>query len=170
MIVIKGHRHLRECAYIGDDSSEEIEELEQLKRKNDEDKPKGSDAWPMKKARPSIEFHEQGSLEITNSVPAVSISTSTPKLQEADSEEVYMDLMKQIAALGDRSPRMLSKLKKIFRVGPTESSKQKKREITLEKMLNREDDDSDAAEEEVSIDELGMALLEQELMMVTIRV
>lgn len=27
MILIRGHRHLQECAYIGDDSSEELEEL-----------------------------------------------------------------------------------------------------------------------------------------------
>lgn len=27
MILIRGHRHLHECAYIGDDSSEELEEL-----------------------------------------------------------------------------------------------------------------------------------------------
>lgn len=27
MILIRGHKHLQECAYIGDDSSEELEEL-----------------------------------------------------------------------------------------------------------------------------------------------
>lgn len=27
LILIKGHRHLHECAYIGDDSSEEYDEL-----------------------------------------------------------------------------------------------------------------------------------------------
>ena len=27
LIVIRGHKHLQECAYIGDDSSEELEEI-----------------------------------------------------------------------------------------------------------------------------------------------
>lgn len=27
LILIRGHRHLHECAYIGDDSSEELQEL-----------------------------------------------------------------------------------------------------------------------------------------------
>lgn len=30
MVIIKGHRHLQECAYIGDDSSEEEDELEEI--------------------------------------------------------------------------------------------------------------------------------------------
>ncbi|KAL0279340.1 UNVERIFIED_CONTAM: hypothetical protein PYX00_000925 [Menopon gallinae] len=152
LIVIKGHRHLRECAYIGDDSSEEMEELEELKREKDGQKPKSSDAWPMKKARPSIEFHGPASVESapTDAGTDSINTTSAPEPQESDSEEVYKDLMNQIAALGDRSPRVMSKLKEIFRAGPapTEKSKTKKREITLEKELNREDHDSDAAEEE----------------------
>lgn len=27
LIMIRGHKHLQDCAYIGDDSSEELEEL-----------------------------------------------------------------------------------------------------------------------------------------------
>lgn len=27
LIMIRGHKHLQECAYIGDDSSEELEEI-----------------------------------------------------------------------------------------------------------------------------------------------
>lgn len=30
LIIIKGHRHLNECAYIGDDSSEESDELREI--------------------------------------------------------------------------------------------------------------------------------------------
>lgn len=30
LIIIKGHRHLHECAYIGDDSSEEADELAEI--------------------------------------------------------------------------------------------------------------------------------------------
>lgn len=30
LIIIKGHRHLHECAYIGDDSSEEEDELREI--------------------------------------------------------------------------------------------------------------------------------------------
>lgn len=35
MIVIKGHKHLKECAYIGDNSSEEIEENKSSEEGND---------------------------------------------------------------------------------------------------------------------------------------
>lgn len=30
LILIRGHRHLHECAYIGDDSSEELSELMEI--------------------------------------------------------------------------------------------------------------------------------------------
>ncbi|XP_050422670.1 uncharacterized protein LOC126834637 isoform X2 [Adelges cooleyi] len=35
LIVIKGHKHLRECAYIGDNSSEELDEIESSEEGND---------------------------------------------------------------------------------------------------------------------------------------
>ncbi|XP_026809627.1 uncharacterized protein LOC113551536 isoform X1 [Rhopalosiphum maidis] len=35
IIVIKGHKHLKECAYIGDNSSEELDELESSEEGND---------------------------------------------------------------------------------------------------------------------------------------
>jgi len=35
IIVIKGHKHLKECAYIGDNSSEELDELESSEESND---------------------------------------------------------------------------------------------------------------------------------------
>lgn len=34
LILIRGHRHLHECAYIGDDSSEELEELMEIAAEN----------------------------------------------------------------------------------------------------------------------------------------
>ncbi|XP_050538918.1 uncharacterized protein LOC126904189 isoform X2 [Daktulosphaira vitifoliae] len=35
LIIIKGHKHLRECAYIGDNSSEELDEVESSEESND---------------------------------------------------------------------------------------------------------------------------------------
>lgn len=67
MIVIRGHNHLRECAYIGDDSSEEEDEMQEIelekKQKEKKEEPKETDEgvsnepWMMKRARPSVVFH-----------------------------------------------------------------------------------------------------------------
>lgn len=50
---------MRECAYFGDDSSEEVDELERIgkeKTKNEEDG-QSNEPWLMKKARPGVFFH-----------------------------------------------------------------------------------------------------------------
>ncbi|KAG5872196.1 Protein of unknown function DUF4793, partial [Gonioctena quinquepunctata] len=77
LIVIRGHKHLHECAYIGDDSSEELDELIEAIREgtyvdvNETDGNKTEDDAPvnepnlMKRHRPEIEFlspiHRNGS-------------------------------------------------------------------------------------------------------------
>lgn len=70
LIVIRGHKHLHECAYIGDDSSEEIEEAMEAIRENgvpapsqeDEEQDEEEDAPPntpgkMTRRRPWVELH-----------------------------------------------------------------------------------------------------------------
>ncbi|XP_019866768.2 uncharacterized protein LOC109595790 isoform X2 [Aethina tumida] len=70
LIVIKGHKHLHECAYIGDNSSEELDELmEAIKEgtyvapnNRTSEKPKGEKAPAnepdlMKRHREDVEFH-----------------------------------------------------------------------------------------------------------------
>lgn len=58
MIVIRGHKHLHECAYIGDDSSEELEEImEALQEGNETEKSPTNEPQFMKRHRPDIKFH-----------------------------------------------------------------------------------------------------------------
>lgn len=67
--MIRGHKHLHECAFIGDDSSEEIDELMEAIREGNTQKdgtkpePKIDDAPinrpnEMKRHRPDVKFHD----------------------------------------------------------------------------------------------------------------
>lgn len=66
LILIRGHRHLHECAYIGDDSSEELEELLEIAAEkgildieisSPESPPNRVDL--LTKHRPEVQFHDQ---------------------------------------------------------------------------------------------------------------
>nr|CAI5851290.1 unnamed protein product [Callosobruchus analis] len=71
LIVLRGHKHLHECAYIGDDSSEELDELMEAIREGtyveeanqtvtditDEDQAPANEPLMMKRHRPDVEFH-----------------------------------------------------------------------------------------------------------------
>ncbi|XP_031641099.1 uncharacterized protein LOC116352550 [Contarinia nasturtii] len=65
MILIRGHKHLQQCAYIGDDSSEELEELLEIaEEKGIADLHFSSPESPanrvdlLTKHRPGVEFHD----------------------------------------------------------------------------------------------------------------
>nr|CAH7733934.1 unnamed protein product [Callosobruchus chinensis] len=71
LIVLRGHKHLHECAYIGDDSSEELDEMMEAIREGtyveeanktmtditDEDQAPANEPLMMKRHRPDVEFH-----------------------------------------------------------------------------------------------------------------
>ncbi|KAK6624751.1 hypothetical protein RUM44_011611 [Polyplax serrata] len=61
LTVIRGHKQLRECAYFGDDSSEEEDELDMNGKEEDpedpEDEAQSNEPWMMRKARPGVIFH-----------------------------------------------------------------------------------------------------------------
>lgn len=66
MIIIRGHKHLHECAYIGDDSSEEEDEILERMMENgeltgnitfDDDGNPSNNPNHMKRHRPWVEFH-----------------------------------------------------------------------------------------------------------------
>lgn len=66
MILIRGHKHLQECAYIGDDSSEELEELLEIAaEKGIANLQISSPESPanrvelLTKHRPEVQFHDQ---------------------------------------------------------------------------------------------------------------
>jgi len=69
LIVIRGHRHLHQCAYIGDDSSEEVDELmdaikegtyipsDQGVHRSTSNESVANDPNLMKRHRADVEFH-----------------------------------------------------------------------------------------------------------------
>lgn len=67
MILIRGHRHLHECAYIGDDSSEELEELLEIAAEKgivDLNFEQSSESPAnrvdlLRKRRPEVQFHDE---------------------------------------------------------------------------------------------------------------
>lgn len=66
MIMIRGHRHLQECAYIGDDSSEELEELLEIAAENgilnleiSSPESPANRVDLLTKHRPEIQFHDK---------------------------------------------------------------------------------------------------------------
>lgn len=93
LIVIRGHHHLRQCAYIGDDSSEEEEELEEIRQY---DRKNQSIPTKMHKAREGVQFlgdhHlQQGDDYLINK-----------KLDSNDGDEVNIKLLDELKAKGKR--------------------------------------------------------------------
>ncbi|KAG7202886.1 hypothetical protein KM043_010034 [Ampulex compressa] len=68
LTIIRGHKHLHECAFIGDDSSEELEELLEVAKENGllvvngtEDMGRSNEPEKMKRARQGVQFHHKDS-------------------------------------------------------------------------------------------------------------
>lgn len=95
LIVIRGHKHLHECAYIGDNSSEELDELmEAIREKgyveqnqnftSEEDAP-ANEPDKMKRHRSDVQFHHPVHKNRTKSTIKEAIDTSDitdPKLMK----------------------------------------------------------------------------------------
>ncbi|CAH0714805.1 unnamed protein product, partial [Brenthis ino] len=96
LIMIKGYKHLQDCAYIGDDSSEELDELleahklgllsnttllEKITQLNKEDG-KANDPDTMKRHKAGIKFHDPSrtaNATSTGNVPTVDVTDHDPK-------------------------------------------------------------------------------------------
>ncbi|XP_034826297.1 uncharacterized protein [Maniola hyperantus] len=96
LIMIKGYKHLQECAYIGDDSSEELDELiesyrqglmsnatllDKINQLNKEDG-KANDPGTMKRHKPGVSFHDPNqTANVTSSdnVPTNDVTDHDPK-------------------------------------------------------------------------------------------
>ncbi|XP_046972470.1 uncharacterized protein LOC124539218 [Vanessa cardui] len=96
LIMIKGYKHLQECAYIGDDSSEELDELieahklgllsnssllEKIHQLNKEDG-KANDPGTMKRHKAGIKFHDpnqKANVTSLDNVPTVDVTDHDPK-------------------------------------------------------------------------------------------
>ncbi|CAH0598388.1 unnamed protein product [Chrysodeixis includens] len=97
LIMIKGYKHLQECAYIGDDSSEEVDELKEafelglLSNKTYYEKinqlkivdGKANDPDTMRRHKAGVSFHDPNKVNATStsseSVPAVDVTDHDPK-------------------------------------------------------------------------------------------
>lgn len=111
MILIRGHRHLHECAYIGDDSSEEIEELMEIaQEKGILDLQISSPESPanrvelLTKRRPEVQFHDE---HLRNN--AESYTFSPAKEVEKDSEDNISG--KRMKALLNKLPHKANRFK-----------------------------------------------------------
>lgn len=58
LIVIRGHKHLHECAYIGDNSSEELDELMEVLNEKHNDA-KSNEPLEMLRHRIDVQFHHE---------------------------------------------------------------------------------------------------------------
>lgn len=75
LTIIRGHKHLHECAFIGDDSSEELEELLEVAKETglisvngtDEDKSPSNEPNKMKRVEQGIQFHHKDQAILLNS-------------------------------------------------------------------------------------------------------
>ncbi|XP_045454878.1 uncharacterized protein LOC123664378 [Melitaea cinxia] len=96
LIMIKGYKHLQECAYIGDDSSEELDELieahklglltnatllEKIYKLKKEDG-KANDPGTMKRHKAGINFHDpkhKTNVTSSDSIPTADVTDHDPK-------------------------------------------------------------------------------------------
>ncbi|CAH2098055.1 unnamed protein product [Euphydryas editha] len=96
LIMIKGYKHLQECAYIGDDSSEELDELieahrlgllsnttllEKIYQLKKEDG-KANDPGTMKRHKAGVNFHDpkhKTNVTSSDSVPTFDVTDHDPK-------------------------------------------------------------------------------------------
>lgn len=125
MILIRGHRHLHECAYIGDDSSEELEELIEIAAEKgivDLDIESSSESPAnrvdlLRKRRPEVEFHDETLRENAHSF------TFTPSHELAkDSEDNISG--KRMQALLNILPHKANKFKSNVAVNSTHIGRQ----------------------------------------------
>ncbi|XP_045519653.1 uncharacterized protein LOC123711216 isoform X1 [Pieris brassicae] len=106
LIMIKGYKHLQECAYIGDDSSEELDELleahqlglmnnatlwEKIMQLKKEDG-KANDPEAMKRHKAGVSFHDPSHVSnVTSSagVPDIDVTDHDPKELRAILEHLH---------------------------------------------------------------------------------
>uniref|UniRef100_A0A1L8D9W4 Putative conserved plasma membrane protein n=1 Tax=Nyssomyia neivai TaxID=330878 RepID=A0A1L8D9W4_9DIPT len=91
LILIRGHRHLHECAYIGDDSSEEEDELreielekEQEKKEKEQQDGQSNRVELLKKSKPEITFLDPVAQENANKQAQKSRKASPETIEDSD--------------------------------------------------------------------------------------
>ncbi|KAL4713739.1 hypothetical protein ACJJTC_004270 [Scirpophaga incertulas] len=134
LIMIKGYKHLHECAYIGDDSSEELDELleanklglisnDLLMQKIQELKKvdgKANDPGMMKRNKAGVSFHDPihgANFTAENTVPSGDVTEHDPKEVRELLERLHAlrQAAKELAARGYRPPAHLMPLPALHR-------------------------------------------------------
>ncbi|XP_046751667.1 uncharacterized protein LOC124414690 [Diprion similis] len=93
LTIIRGHKHLHECAFIGDDSSEELEELFEIAQEQgllNLTLPDGPSNEPekMKRARAGVKFHDESRIPGVNHTLPASSGVQQLSSHELDSKQM----------------------------------------------------------------------------------
>ncbi|KAK0097930.1 hypothetical protein PV326_012702 [Microctonus aethiopoides] len=110
LTIIRGHKHLHECAFIGDDSSEELDELLEI-REMQQDLINGTgllqfnkDSNPsnapdkMKRVRQGVHFHHESSaIQINGTFPDGNNNIRHPNSRELDANSMR-DILKKLSS------------------------------------------------------------------------
>ncbi|KAK9877472.1 hypothetical protein WA026_018581 [Henosepilachna vigintioctopunctata] len=91
LIVIRGHKHLHECAYIGDDSSEEEEEVQELRSDAPANRPSA-----MRRHRPDVKFLHPASDNQSYLIHHV------PETHYEDDSDLEGDIKKLLSSLQEK--------------------------------------------------------------------
>ncbi|GAB0086630.1 hypothetical protein DMENIID0001_007300 [Sergentomyia squamirostris] len=109
LILIRGHRHLHECAYIGDDSSEEEDELMeiQLEQEKKEQKPESDSPSNrvdmLKRYKPEISFRDPAAQENANKYALKGKKKTDETSEDADITAKEMkELLNQLGYKAER--------------------------------------------------------------------
>ncbi|XP_026315937.1 uncharacterized protein LOC113227254 isoform X2 [Hyposmocoma kahamanoa] len=106
LIMIKGYKHLQECAYIGDDSSEEVDELLEANRRGllsdtmmkeklqelQKIDGKANQPGAMKRHKSGVSFHDPsntGNVTSSDTVPTVDVTDQDPNELRAILEHLH---------------------------------------------------------------------------------
>lgn len=177
LIVIRGHHHLRQCAYIGDNSSEEEEELQELKEK------KYSIPKYMTRLRPDVrvanssglgeeylitkeldlnenEFDFRMHQEHRETLQKVQRPDAKPIADSLPSEEVFKTALRKLKLYETQGKKVLGEVakrlgnegdSKLLMSALQKSRERQRRQISLLQQLNVHDEDDNNAQEEVLI-------------------
>ncbi|XP_076637845.1 uncharacterized protein LOC143349998 [Colletes latitarsis] len=86
LTIIRGHKHLHECAFIGDDSSEELEELLEIAKETGlltvngtlQNESPSNEPEKMKRVQQGVEFHHKDHAHLQNSSKYATNSMAHP--------------------------------------------------------------------------------------------
>uniref|UniRef100_A0A1B0CLC0 Putative conserved plasma membrane protein n=1 Tax=Lutzomyia longipalpis TaxID=7200 RepID=A0A1B0CLC0_LUTLO len=109
LILIRGHRHLHECAYIGDDSSEEEDELREIELEKEKKEKEAEDGQSnrvdlLKRSKPEIAFLDPVAQENANKQVQKGNRKASPETVE-DSDITAKEMKELLSQLVSKSEK-----------------------------------------------------------------